>query len=230
MTFENINFHFFKNKFIESENSKIEIINTVINGCVDFNNVFISELNLEGSNIVGILNRINLKAYPSNSDTACILKNEELKKNNTIKALKFKAIEKDLYTEELKNKKDKTPENWAEIASLKISKISNNHGQNWFKAVGFTLGVLLLFFGVFYAPNELSINTIKIYFDKSFYKELVNYFIPINYDMLKDYIFYSEAHVIVKIGGTVIYMLGKILTAYGIFEVLQAFRKLNAKV
>ena len=146
MTFENINFHFFKNKFIESENSKIEIINTVINGRLDFNNVFISEINLEGSNIVGILNRINLKAYPSNSDTACILKNEELKKNNTIKALKFKAIEKDLYTEELKNKKNKTPENWTEIASLKISKISNNHGQNWFRAVLFTLGFGFLFF------------------------------------------------------------------------------------
>ena len=171
---------FYNIQFKENENSKIEIINTIINGRVDFNNVLISELNLEGSNIVGILNRINFEAYPSNSDTACILKNEELKKNNTIKALKFKAIEKDLYTEELKNKKDKTPENWTEIASLKISKISNNHGQNWFRAVVFTLLSGVLFFTLTIIPISITkylYILLAIYFTAFIFEDIWKYLI-----------------------------------------------------
>ena len=224
MTFNNINYDEEKKIFIENENSKIEIINTVINGRLDFNNVFLSKLNFEGSNIIGIFNRINLKAYPTNSDTACILKNEELKKNNTIKALKFKAIEKDLYTEELKNKKDKTPENWAEIASLKISKLSNNHGQNWFRAVGFTLGFGFLFFSLSYLfISNVNIYNIKYMFTGVFMKNYFNYLIPTNFELIKNV--YENTNIFFYI----FYIAGKISVGYGIVEIIQAFRKLNSK-
>ena len=233
---------------------------------------------------MGILNRINLKAYPSNSDTACILKNEELKKNNTIKALKFKAIEKDLYTEELKNKKDKSIQNWAEIASLKISKLSNNHGQNWFRAVGFTLGFGFLFFSLsqailtntlmpmsffiymlsicgiylklflncliplfrsnkkyitffncfikiifFIIFNILMSNFIDI---NVFFISYFSYLNPTNFDLLKNMSLniYCYPNTIANIISIVFYFLGKISVGYGIFEIIQAFRKLNAKV
>ena len=223
--FNNINYDDKKKEFIENENSKIEIINTVINGRLDFNNVFLSKLNLEGSNIVGIFNRINLKAYPSNSDTACILKNEELKKNNTIKALEFKAIEKDLYTKELRNKKDKTPENWAEIVSLKISKLSNNHGQNWFRAVGFTLGFGFLFFSLSYLfISNVNIYNIKYMFTGRFMKNYFNYLIPTNFELIKNV--YENTNIFFYI----FYIAGKISVGYGIVEIVQAFRKLNAKV
>ena len=279
ISFNGINYDYKTKKLIENKNSKIEFINTVINGRVDFHNVYLSELNLEGSNIIGIFNRIKLEAYPSNFDTACILKNEELKKNNTIKALEFKAIEKDLYTSELESKKDKTIQNWAEILSLKLSKLSNNHGQDWFRAVLFTLISGLMFFtlsqvffyigiiqGVFLLYLSFILNIYIYYFyslildvvkkeekyyilihlaftfisliavllltktntNLNFYcliKNGFNYFIPTNFDLIKN----IDTNISNLIGFSIFYILGKLAIGYGIFEVIQAFRKLNSK-
>ena len=141
---------FFKKDYREN---KIKIINTVIDGRIDFNDVYV--------------NKIDFKGNPENSDTARFLKHEELTRSNTIKALEYKAIEKKLYEDELKlrieklknkNKKNedtnnqkveniKTDKNkkenknivelYAELFSLWLSKLSNNHGQDWMKAVGF---------------------------------------------------------------------------------------------
>ena len=150
------------------ENSKIKIINTVINGRIDFNDVYVNKIDFKGSNVIngGVLNRINFEAYPENSDTARFLKHEELTRSDTIKALKYKAIEKDRYYDEIKKgiitkflnifkTKNKKIENkkadqnirelFAELTSLWLSKSSNNHGQNWFLAVAFIIAVSFIF-------------------------------------------------------------------------------------
>ena len=235
MIFDSINYDSFENKFIENKNSKIEIINTVINGRVDFNNVFLSKLNLEGSNIVGILNRINFEFNPINSDTACILKNEELKKNNTIKALKFKAIEKDKYTKELFDKIIEFPKNLGEAIkkvsyffdylSILLSKISNNHGQNWWQAVIFTIIVFVGSFAIYYAPYSVSYTILN----GEFFSELIKYFVPINYKSLENYVKLEHIPPYIRTCGVIVYMLGKIGTAYGIVQIVQAFRKFNSK-
>ena len=239
MIFDSINYDYKKKEFIENKNSKIEIINTVINGRVDFNNVSISELNLEGSTIVGILNRINLKAKPINSDTACILKNEELKKNNTIKALEFKAIEKDLYTKELFNKIITLPKNLGEAIkkvsyifdylSILLSKISNNHGQNWWQAVIFTIAVFFGCFYIYYAPYYGRYSVSYQVWNGVFFSELIKYFIPINYESLQNYVKLEHIPPYIRTYGVIVYMLGKIGTAYGIVQIVQAFRKFNSK-
>jgi len=155
--FKNINYEYdYKNKKFESysENSKIEITNTVINGRIDFNNVKVSKINFKGSNVIsgGVVNRINFEAYPENSDTARFLKHEEITRSDTIKALKYKAIEKNIYEKELKdvinhlknNDKNKKKNYsilglYEELFSITLSRVSNNHGQSWILAVFFTL-------------------------------------------------------------------------------------------
>ena len=132
------------------EKSQISIINTVIDKRIDFSNVHIAKLNLKGSNVTGTLNRINLKAESKNWETACILKNEELKRNNTIKALEYHAEEKEHYMKELK-KKGKI----VDLMSLMLSKIVNNHGQNWFQALCFTISVPVFAYTLFSLPNDL---------------------------------------------------------------------------
>ena len=141
-------------KFLEApELSTIAIINTVIDKRIDFNNVHIAKLNLQGSNVTGILNRINLKVESENWETACILKNEELKRNNTIKALEYQAEEKKLYTKHLHD--NKTWSNLLDRFSLLLGKIVNNHGQSWGRAIAFTLWVWVFSFTIFYLPNDL---------------------------------------------------------------------------
>ncbi len=92
---------------------------------------------------------------------------------------------------------------------------------------------LILFFFtpflIFYTDNfsiDSIYNTLK---DEMFYKNLVDYFIPLNYELLKRYIANEYINLSTKIFGSIVYILGKIFTAYGVFEVVQAFRKFNTK-
>ena len=117
-----------------------------------------------------------------------------------------------------------------ETLSLSLSKLSNNHGQNWGKALVFTLLVLFIPFGIFYAPHEFSCKIFtETVCNKDFYADMVTYFNPTNYSLLENYIRNSPVDISVKIGGVFVFMLGKIFTAYGLFEIIQAFRKFNTK-
>lgn len=81
---------------------KFSLTNTVINGRVDFSENIIKCLDLKDSVVLGTLTRRNFNPDCANRETATILKNEEIKQNNSIGALKYKAVEKDLYTKWLK--------------------------------------------------------------------------------------------------------------------------------
>ena len=208
--------------FYTPKDSTIAITNTVINGRIDFNYVHIAKLDLQGSNVTGILNRINLKAKSKNWETACILKNEELKRNNTKQALEYHAEEKDLHRKDSwKNHK------YGEWLSLLLSKIVNNHGQSWFQAFCFTLVVWILCFSIFYLPNPCKYWYYWVYlFEKGIYTaELFQYFVPTNYDQIIEYVKISELDLPIKFGGVLAYILGKIFVPYGIFEIIKAFRK-----
>ena len=178
MTFDNITFGksngrvFFRNINDKGgerfQSSEIEIKNTIIDWRIDFNNVHISKFRFENSSVIsgGVISRVDFEPYIENSDTAIIFKHEELARSNTIKALKYKAIEKDRYYDEIKKgiitkflnifkTKNKKIENkkadqnirelFAELTSLWLSKSSNNHGQNWFLAVAFIIAVSFIF-------------------------------------------------------------------------------------
>ena len=226
-------------KFTEPhEKSKINIVDTVINGRIDFNNVKIKNIDFEGSSVMGagVLNRVNLEAECANWETATFLKNEELKRNNTIKALEYKAIEKDLYEKELMDK-NKSMQVWGEILSIKLSKLSNNHGQDWLKALRFTAGFGAIFLILSYIPYCINIiflqkpeyeillklakNIIPAYFE---YLIPTKYnFIPTALDNTKNIPFYITSI------SSFFYFAGKIAIGYGMVEIVQAFRKLNSK-
>lgn len=260
ISFSSINYDTNKKEFTKPhENSNIEIVNTVINGRIDFTNVGIKKINFEGSTVMinGVLNRINFEADCANWETASFLKHEELKKNNIIKALEYKAIEKDEYQKYIKDrrkeikleikklkqsastketkkekKKLKTQKNtyWWEARSIFLSKWSNNHGQNWGQAILFTILSGLICFTIFYAPNPF----IKL-FDpdavqttwKGFFSSLFMYYIPVDFSSLKDYLGRNDLQEWLKACGVAVYIIGKIIISYGYVEVVQAFRKLK---
>ncbi len=164
--FAYINYDEVNEKFKEcGENSKIQITNTVIDGRIDFNNVKVNKINFKGSSVIGggVVSRVNFEAEPENSDTARFLKHEELARSNTIKALEYKAKEKDLYEDELKDNKSnkKFLEIFAERLSLILSRLSNDHGQNWIQAVLFTFITGFIFFFTAYA--SIYVKNVTIY-------------------------------------------------------------------
>ena len=239
---------------------RIAIKNTVIKGYLDFRNDISDQLDLQGSALAGTLSRVNFDPKCANWETATILKNEEIKRNNLIKALEYKAEEKDLYKvilkyqiiekrlydlehcikiseqyldifkkksplyifkyiienfikchqqkeEYLNNKKknlqtthkyitfpDSSKEQIKEYNLIKLnfesfslfmSWLSNDHGQDWFRALVFTIWVWIFSFTIFYLPNflwlnifilEITLGILLFCFKKMFSKQLLLYF------------------------------------------------------
>ena len=257
------------------------IKNTIINGRLDFNEDNITTLDMKGSIVVGTLSRVLFDPICANWETATLLKNEELKQNNLIKALGYKAEEKDLYEYELwiqLNNKNwfmslllilyvlllpialplsiikifVTPKNYntqeipltkksgikliTEWLSLWIGKVSNNHGQSWGQGIFFTAGVWFVCFGMFYLPSLLIAfhdkNYLMLLWDtlnsNVFFANILDYLNPTNYTVLKEYFVSKTWYMrISEIIGMFWFLLGKALVPYGIFEVVQAFRKYN---
>ena len=77
--------------------------NTIINGRLDFNEDNITTLDMKGSIVSGTLSRVLFAPKCANWETATLLKHEELKIDNLIRALEYKAEEKDLYAGMLKH-------------------------------------------------------------------------------------------------------------------------------
>ena len=201
-------------------NIEIKIINTIIDGRIDFISNQIGSIDLKDSDLVGsgILSLTNFTPECSNYQTATILKNEALKRNNIIKALQYKAKEKDLYvTEKLRQPFKHT----GDIISILLSKISNNHDQSWIQALVITLcgG-----FGLYYLFESRIDSNVTI---SQIGKDFFIYLIPTNYEKLISYknnIINTTSTTIINMG---IYFVGKILIAYGVVQTVKAFRKFN---
>ncbi len=221
--------------------SKISIIDTIIKGRIEFNSVQVEKIDFCGSSVSNgsIFSYVNFYADPNNWETARFFKHEAIVRNNTIEALKYKKIEKDKHTIDLfrkiletfktRNLLLKNIQYIPEFLSLAISKISNNHGQNWIQAVIFTVFFTLLFFGIFYAPIGASSEVfLKMYSCNKFRADIVDYLNPANLSLLKNYVS-SNIRDYIKFFGVISYALGKISLGYGIVQIVQAFRKFNTK-
>lgn len=234
--FSNINYDEKRKEFFDiRRKSKIQIVNTVIKGRIEFNNVKISEIDFKDSDVdSGIINRINFEANPANWQTASLLKHEALLRDNIIEALEYRKIEKNKHTIELckniigtfKHHKmlSKNIQYIPELLSLIVSKLSNNHGQNWVQAVLFTIFSGLLCFSLAYIHvHNADLYNIHTIFTKGFVKDFCNFLIPVNIDLLRNvkeniaWQFY------------LFYLMGKISVSYGMVEVVQAFRKFSNK-
>ena len=196
---------------------KFTIANTIINGRSDFNNDNIATLDMKGCVIAGTLSRVQFNNIVCvNWETATLLKHEELKIDNLIRALKYQAIEKDRYMIESFKKF-----RWGESLSLLLSKIFHNHGQIWLLALFWTISIWIgTFISFRWGFGQTGIDTI-------FISDFIKYLSPTEYAMLTDCIKNLDSLSTQNWLGIAFYMLGKIFVPYGIFEIVRAFRKLK---
>lgn len=147
-------------------------------------------------------------------------------------ALMFKSFEMNAYNLEL----DWSKTNRSDKLILFLNSLSNNHGLSWVRGLCFTSIVWIICFTIFVITRDglaspWDEDSYFIYFDVNFWREAVNFlWLPDGFDSLtgltKDKGIYTSQHNILNIlFGTVCFLLGKILIAYGIFQTISAFRK-----
>lgn len=209
------------------ENASLKYI--YMDGRINFYNIKIKNINLKGTSIIGNFSDINCEYDNlSNWQTARILKHEEYKKSNSIKALEYHAEEIKLYKEYLSKdiKKKFNIGKLGDIFSIYLSSFYSNNGLNWIKSLVMTILITIIFFSIFYIPSIFNLNYI---FNKDYLYKLVEYFIPTKYDSLIEYAKNSNVYTLKKICGIIVYFAGKIMFWYGSVQTVQSFRKFSKK-
>lgn len=160
-------------------------------------NLKIYTLNLKGTNIVGNFSRINCRIkYIKNWHTARILKHEEYKKSNHIKALKYQSEETRLYKEKLYTNKKwyKNLKNIGDIISIGLSSLYSSNGQNWVESFVYTILFPILFFTLSYNLSCISI------FIFTFIHFIISICILSNNKSIKKYVFiYISLYILIYI-------------------------------
>ena len=138
-------------------------------------------------------------------ETFRIIKHQLLQQNNVIEAEKYGKLEKQtLWYETYKDFKIKNTSN---LVLLFLNKISNNYKTSWLYALIFTLSVAFIFHSILSILKANKFNEYEIFF------KLLN---P------TDFSFYSDAH---SWEIYAVYFLAKISIGFGIYQLIQAFRK-----
>lgn len=210
----------------------------VLSNVYIMNNNSIELLNFKDLNISGYLyiydSFYNGKHILKDSCTARILKNEELKKSNNIKALEYEAIEVNLYRKELLKKKNKKVKDFADILSISLGYIYSSNCQNWIQALVITLLSIFVIFSIFYTNN---LNTFNIFIylkniiqdvqTSNYWYRFIEYLIPTKYEHIISYMKLNTIPLCTKLFGTLVYFVGKISFWYGSVHIIQSFRKFN---
>lgn len=234
------------NKDKGNDINRLHILNTNLNNKFIFENINIKYFNLSNTVLNDNINMIdsNIKNC-LNSQTARILKNEELKEQ-------FK-----------ENKNLKT---FGDILSIELSSLYSDNGQNWIRAfictilfpsVFFTLSfapytitlfiliILCFAYPIFYNNNitkyifcsliaYLIISFLYMFNDNShlnFIKELFSFLTPTNFNQIvynnenPSYIHSNNTSYIQLIFKGISYFIGKIAFWYGSVQTVTAFRK-----
>ncbi|WP_157159680.1 hypothetical protein [Brachyspira pilosicoli] len=148
------------NKDKGNDINRLHILNTNLNNKFIFENINIKYLNLSNTVLNDNINMIdsNIKNC-LNSQTARILKNEELKKANYIKVLEYQAEETRLHKEELKEqfKENKNLKTFGDILSIELSSLYSDNGQNWIRAFICTILFPSVFFTLSFAPYTITL-------------------------------------------------------------------------
>lgn len=212
------------NEATSQRKGEFDFICANIIGHVVLSSVYARKINLLYSSIVGSFNteKIIFDDY-SNSQTYIKLKNEAIKRNDSISAIKYKAEEMRQYKEELN--KDKSCKNRNERILLWLNTISNDNGRSWGRGVCFTVAVSILFYTLYAASEGLLAWSCDfhnwIIFDQQYWIEAIKYLWIADLDGFK------------RIGcngsptffSYLFYIVGKILIGYGIYQTISAFRK-----
>lgn len=149
------------------------------------------------------------------------IKQELQKAENRIDYNKFRSHELTAYYKELN-----ICTNFTDTSILWVTKWSSNFGNSWRRALAFTLLTGFLFFTLFFVFENFYYN-----FKLSNYKEFL--FGYLKFFLITDYRneYYEAGETILKFNcflSLFPFILGKIAVAFGIYEMIQSFRKFKA--
>ncbi|NII83161.1 hypothetical protein [Pedobacter sp. SG908] len=193
----------------------------LIKGYLDIRDVFVTAISLDATIVLGNIQDNNtLWASIHDRPTARLLKHESKKVNNIISAVAYNKLEMRLHRKEVGLR------NVADLAILTLNRLSNNYGTNWL------LGVFFTFFGglLFYMLFELfridfaffgESSTGFILFDGRFWTGFIDYFwLPAGFKQLIE-----DGRLAGGAWGATLFIIGKVIIAYGIYQTVAAFRK-----
>lgn len=186
-----------------------------------------NELDLKNSVIEKGLFFLGAKVNKAKRETNRIIKNEFIRQNNKIEALKYHAFEMEAYKVELIENRTNNKSNYSfwDYWILKINKLSNNYGRSPGVGLTFTLTMALTFFLLYYLslkdyPVQLSLNT-------SFYETYTSIGIVAGHFIE----FINPAHKVnflyEYLGSWSIFIdyFSRIFIGFGIYQLIQSFRK-----
>ena len=188
----------------------LDLSQAIINGQLIFFDTILGnykafKIDSDSKNFDKTINEGDVIPMQNKRETFRIIKHQLLQQNNVIEAEKYDKLEKQtLLYETYKNFKIK---NMSNLFLLLLNKYSNNYKTSWLYALIFTLSVASI------SHSILSISESNDFCDGLKFIKLLN---PI------DFSFYSDAH-----SGKIytVYFLAKISIGFGIYQLIQAFRK-----
>ena len=141
-------------------------------------------------------------------------------------ALIFKSNEMNAYRKSLKLGK----KTCSDLILLNLNRLSNNFGLSWITGVIFTVIVWHLCYSVFIMSKEgiafpFQENCVWLLFDSNYWNTAIQYlWLPDGLNELAE-LYQMNNSSLSLILGTAFFLLGKVAIAYGIFQVVSAFRK-----
>lgn len=196
---------------IDNINYNIVIEKTTIRGIVIMRNIKANSLSLKDSKVTGTISLAGNIDFNKTigSHTDCILKHEAHKISDIVNFLKYRKREHvKIYKELFKQKKYvRGSAKWLVVT---LNRISNDFGQNWILGVGFTVGFAMLFVAILIAiSKDLNFST--------YWNDSLNFlWLPSTFS--------EESKKIADVSMT-IYLLGKIVVGFGIYQTITAFRR-----
>lgn len=197
------------------QNGEIDFFYANILGVVTLQDINIKKLDLRKSTITGQVNieDVQVGEYIGR-DTVVRIKNEFIKKSDTVSALAYKSLEYEKYRKKI---------NWKSQNKylLLLNYLSNNHGQSWFRGVGFTMIVAMI---SYWLINYTGIDDKIFVLDWKFsnfgdvWKGYLKVLNLLNFDNEID-------GVKLNAWGETWFFLSKIFISYGIYQTVSAFRK-----
>lgn len=187
----------------------------------------VCEINMECAINLGSINITLENIKLLNYDTAKIIRLAAQKLNNSIEVTALKAIEHKLFLKE--NKLQWKYTSVADHLLLWLNKVSNNFGTNWLTGCLFCVTVSILSVCLInYSIGEYVpclIPSDWVLFSKEFWIKTLEFLWLPDLESFKDLIS-SEG---CSPWTIIIYIIGKSLIAYGIFQTVAAFRKYSSK-
>ena len=189
----------------------------------------LEELNLNRATVVGNLNVENVETNYDCRESITKIKNEFIKRNDNINSLKYKAIELKKHKSELKS--NRCFKNKMDLALLWLNTKSNDNGQDWVRGVCFTFFSWISFYSLYLIASRY--NALCSFFSREDVEWTVQQDIINMFSYLWSIDFLAplkeledlQINVLMTIISIFIFIFGKIIVGYGIYQTISAFRK-----